>query len=110
MANFPLRLNNPVIRQDKVETMNPITLNAHPLTRKPERAPAAECDEAVAEFIRTHGVTRCPTACVLPTQASPADADRLQLEAYAASRDQQRRAKAAERSQRLSAGELLTGR
>ena len=25
--------------------------------------------EAVAEFIRTKGITRCPTACVLPTQA-----------------------------------------
>jgi hypothetical protein len=25
--------------------------------------------EVVAEFIRTKGITRCPTACVLPTQA-----------------------------------------
>jgi hypothetical protein len=24
--------------------------------------------EAVAEFIRLKGITRCPTACVLPTQ------------------------------------------
>ena len=24
---------------------------------------------AIAEFIRTRGVTRCPTACLLPTQA-----------------------------------------
>jgi len=25
--------------------------------------------EAVAEFIRTRGITRCPTVCVLPTKA-----------------------------------------
>ena len=29
--------------------------------------PENDC-EAVAEFIRTKGITRCPTACVLPTQ------------------------------------------
>ena len=33
--------------------------------------------EAVAEFIRTKGITRCPTACVLPTQGSVAAADRV---------------------------------
>jgi hypothetical protein len=27
-----------------------------------------EDSDAVAEFIRSKGVTRCPTACVLPTQ------------------------------------------
>jgi len=27
-----------------------------------------DCD-AVAEFIRSRGITRCPTACVLPTKA-----------------------------------------
>jgi hypothetical protein len=32
--------------------------------------------EAVAEFIRTKGITRCPTACVLPTQALVGAADR----------------------------------
>jgi hypothetical protein len=31
--------------------------------------------EAVAEFIRTKGITRCPTARVLPTQALLAAAD-----------------------------------
>ena len=90
--------------------MNPIRLNPRSLAKKPERAiPATECDE-VAEFIRTRGVTRCPTACVLPTQASVADADRAALEAYAASRDQQRRAKAVERAQRFSAGDVVAGR
>ncbi|MGH7029372.1 MAG: hypothetical protein ACREE9_03770 [Stellaceae bacterium] len=49
-------------------------------------------EAAVAEFIRTRGITRCPTACVLPTQGSVAAADRAQLEEYAAARDRLRRA------------------
>ena len=48
----------------------------------------------VAEFIRTKGVTRCPTACVLPTQASVAAADREALGEYAARRAERRRARA----------------
>jgi len=27
-----------------------------------------EHDAAIAAFIRDNGITRCPTACVLPTQ------------------------------------------
>ncbi len=54
-------------------------------------------EAAVAEFIRTRGVTRCPTACVLPTQGSIAAADRAALEEYAAARDRVRRARAAAR-------------
>jgi hypothetical protein len=48
---------------------------------------------AVDEFIRTRGVTRCPTACVLPTQAAVAAADRAALQEYAATREQVRRAR-----------------
>ena len=33
----------------------------------------------VAAFIRAKGVTRCPTACALPTQASGSAADRAAL-------------------------------
>ncbi|HEY3911641.1 MAG TPA: hypothetical protein VGM07_17400 [Stellaceae bacterium] len=51
-------------------------------------------DAAVAEFIRTRGITRCPTACVLPTQASVAAGDRALLEEYAAAREQRRRVRA----------------
>ncbi|HZT88048.1 MAG TPA: hypothetical protein VFA12_08770 [Stellaceae bacterium] len=40
---------------------------------------SAEYEAAVAAFIRTRGVTRCPTACVVPTQATIADADRAAL-------------------------------
>jgi 7-keto-8-aminopelargonate synthetase-like enzyme len=54
-------------------------------------------EAAVAEFIRTKGVTRCPTACVLPTQAAVAAADRAALREYAAAREQVRRARAAAR-------------
>ena len=54
-------------------------------------------EAAVAEFIRTRGITRCPTACVLPTQGSVAAADRAALEEYAASRERVRRARATAR-------------
>src|SRR6266699_6103907 len=53
--------------------------------------------EAVAEFIRTKGITRCPTACVLPTQALVPAADRVALEEHAVERDRLRRAQAAAR-------------
>ena len=49
----------------------------------------------VAEFIRTKGITRCPTACVLPTQASVAAADREALGEYAVRRAERRRARVA---------------
>jgi hypothetical protein len=54
-----------------------------------------DSDTAVAEFIRTKGVTRCPTACVLPTQASVDAADREALGEYAARRAERRRARVA---------------
>jgi hypothetical protein len=51
--------------------------------------------EAVAEFIRTKGITRCPTACVLPTQALVGASDRAALQAYAVVSDRVRRARGA---------------
>jgi hypothetical protein len=57
--------------------------------------PANEVDAVVAEFIRLKGITRCPTACVSPTQASVAAADRVALEEHAIMRDRLRRAKIA---------------
>lgn len=60
---------------------------------------------AVAEFIRTRGVTKCPTACVLPTQASVASADREALGEYAARRAERRRVRAAARVQQFWAVE-----
>lgn len=54
-------------------------------------------EAAVAEFIRTKGVTRCPTACVLPTQGMVAAADRAALEEHAIERDRIRRERVAAR-------------
>jgi hypothetical protein len=44
-------------------------------------------DDAIAAFIRANGVTRCPTACVAPTQAVVAAADRLALSKLAEQRE-----------------------
>jgi len=63
----------------------------------PSNAAEGDRDAAVAEFIRTKGVTRCPTACVLPTQGLVAKADRAALEEHAIARDRIRRAKLAAR-------------
>jgi hypothetical protein len=60
-------------------------------------APEDDRQAAVAEFIRTRGVTRCPTACVLPTQGLVAAADRAALKEHAIERDRIRRAKLAAR-------------
>jgi hypothetical protein len=34
------------------------------------------CEAEIAAFIRTRGITRCPTACAAPTHASGSAADR----------------------------------
>ena len=56
---------------------------------------------AIAEFIRTKGITRCPTACVSPTQGLVGAADRAALEEYAVARDRMRRERAAARMRSL---------
>jgi len=58
----------------------------------------SDFDIVVAEFIRTRGITRCPTACVLPTQGSVDAADRAALEEHATVQERSRRAKAAARA------------
>jgi hypothetical protein len=50
-----------------------------------------EDQAAVAAFIRFRGITRCPTACAVPTQGVMATADRAALEDYATARDEVRR-------------------
>ena len=50
-------------------------------------------EAAVAAFIRAKGVTRCPTACAVPTQASVADADRQALQRRAEQREARREEK-----------------
>jgi len=56
-------------------------------------------DAEIAAFIRTKGVTCCPTACVVPTQGSPDLADQAALQQYASTRDQLLRTKIAARWQ-----------
>ena len=57
-----------------------------------------EQEAIIAEFIRIKGITRCPTACVSPTQASLDAADRAALEEHAIARDRSRRARMADRA------------
>jgi hypothetical protein len=52
-----------------------------------------EYEAAVAAFIRAKGVTRCPTACALPTQGTVAAADRAALADYAEGREKRQAAR-----------------
>jgi len=60
-----------------------------------------DCTAEIAEFIRTRGITRCPTACASPTQGLVAAADRVALSEYAVERERIRRAKLAARERTL---------
>jgi hypothetical protein len=48
---------------------------------------------AVAEFLRKKGITRCPTACVVPTHGNVTEADRAALRDYDAAREAARQQK-----------------
>jgi hypothetical protein len=52
-----------------------------------------EYEAAVAAFIRAKGVTRCPTACALPTQGTVPASDRAALADYAEARDKRQAAR-----------------
>jgi hypothetical protein len=41
----------------------------------------------VEEFMRHRGVTRCPTACVVPTHGAVAESDRTALRDYSEARE-----------------------
>ncbi len=56
---------------------------------------------AVAAFIRAKGITRCPTACALPTQGTVPAADRAALADYANARALTREKRATARQQSL---------
>jgi hypothetical protein len=53
-----------------------------------------EQDALVAEFMRKKGITRCPTACAVPTHAAVPEADRAALRDYNAAREAARLEKA----------------
>ena len=46
-----------------------------------------EYDAAIAEFMRKKGITRCPTACAVPTHAAVSEADRAALRDYNAAKE-----------------------
>jgi hypothetical protein len=64
----------------------------------------SDYEAVIAEFIRTKGVTRCPTACVLPTQGSINPADQAALEQHAVAQERSRQAKAAARARLVWSG------
>jgi hypothetical protein len=66
-----------------------------------ERTVRSDYEAVIAEFIRTKGVTRCPTACVLPTQGSIDPADQAALEEHAVAQERLRQTKAAARARLL---------
>jgi hypothetical protein len=41
--------------------------------------PRTEYEVAIAEFIRSNGITRCPTVCLAPTQVSVSVSDQMAL-------------------------------
>ena len=61
-----------------------------------------EYASAVAEFLRKRGITRCPTACVVPTRANVTEADCAALRNHDAARDAARQAKLRNRQQMLA--------
>ena len=42
----------------------------------------SEQEALIAEFMRKKGITRCPTACAVPTHAAVSEADRAALRDY----------------------------
>jgi hypothetical protein len=76
------------VRQTGCPTM--IRKPEKPVLTLPPLSPS-DYEAAVAAFIRNRGITRCPTACVVRTQASVSAADRAALEQYEAEREQSRR-------------------
>jgi hypothetical protein len=50
----------------------------------------SEYDAAIAAFIRSKGITRCPTACAVRTQGTVSESDRKALQRRAAEVEIQR--------------------
>ena len=73
----------------------------------PASMSSSEYEDAVAAFIRNKGITRCPTACLVRTQASVSAADRAALERYEAGRAQARRENLATAPRSLGVFQLL---
>lgn len=50
-------------------------------------------EKAVAEFLSKKSITRCPTACAVPTRGHIGEADRVALRNYGAAREAAREAR-----------------
>jgi hypothetical protein len=61
-----------------------------------------EYEAAVAQFLAKKAVTRCPTACVVPTRGSVAEADRIALRNYSSAKEAARVEKLRHFQQRLA--------
>ena len=48
---------------------------------------STDYEAAVAAFLRKKGITRCPTVCAVPTQASVDEADRAAYRDYVAAQE-----------------------
>jgi hypothetical protein len=57
-----------------------------------------EYEKIVAAYILSNGVTRCPTACAVPTQATITAADRSALARHASKRERGRERRIAARN------------
>ena len=65
--------------------------------------PQTEYEAAMAEFLRKKAVTRCPTACVVPTRGDVTQADRAALRNYNEVREAARLEKVRNYQQRMAA-------
>jgi hypothetical protein len=63
------------------------------LNRREAEMSETEYETAIAEFIRSKGITRSPTVCLAPTQASASVSDRMTLRRRAEQREELRREK-----------------
>jgi hypothetical protein len=61
-----------------------------------------EYEAALAQYLAKKAVTRCPTACVVPTRASVAEEDRSALRSYSAIKEAARLEKIRSYQQRLA--------
>ena len=61
-----------------------------------------EYEAAVAQFLAKKSITRCPTACVTPTHAVPAESDVAALRSYGAAKEAARMQKMLYVQQRLA--------
>ena len=61
-----------------------------------------EYEAALAQFLAKKAVTRCPTACVVPTRASVGEADQAALRSYSAIKEAARVEKIQSLQQRLA--------